>query len=314
VGQKSTQDAGIFNGIELGIGTWQWGDRMMWGYGRGYGDTDLREAFDASLEAGITFFDTAEAYGWGRSERILGGFAKEAGRQLVIATKYIPFPWRLRKLRLSIALRDSLARLGMDTVDLYQIHQPFPPMPVTWWADALADAVGAGLARAVGVSNYSPAQMERARLTLAKRGTPLASNQVNYSLLDRRSERNGLLAACLEHNITLIAYSPIAKGVLSGKYTPDNPPPGLRRRIYGGRLAAIQPLIGLLREIGSAHGAAHGGKTPAQVALNWVICKGALPIVGVKNAQQVRDNVGAMGWRLAADEVAALDAASEGIT
>jgi aryl-alcohol dehydrogenase-like predicted oxidoreductase len=308
--QERPKEKKLFDGIELGIGTWQWGDRMMWGYGRGYDDSDLEEAFNATMEAGLTFFDTAEAYGWGRSEEMLGRFARQTDQPLMIATKYIPLPWRLRKAMLLDALRASLARLGMARVDLYQIHRPFPPRPVEVWVDALADAVEAGLTRAVGVSNFGPGQMERARDILAKRDVYLASNQVNYSLLDRRVEHSGLLADCLEQGIKLIAYSPIAKGMLTGKYTPDNPPPGLRRRLYSSRITAIQPLIGLLREIGESH----GGKTPAQVALNWTICKGTLPIVGVKTAQQVRDNAGAVGWRLTADEVAALDAASEGIT
>ena len=295
--------------IELGIGTWQWGDRTMWGYGRGYGEAEIREAFDAALEAGFTFFDTAEAYGWGQSERFLGKFTRRCGKDLLIATKFMPFPWRWQKARLTGALRASLARLERASVDLYQVHMPFPPMPVELWADALADAVEAGLTRAVGVSNYGPGRMARARVTLANRGIALASNQVNYSLLNRRAERSGLLAACRAQGIRLIAYSPIAKGMLTGKYTPENPPPGRRRLSYGSRLAAIQPLIGLLRDIGGAH----GDKTPGQVALNWTICKGALPILGVKNARQVQEGAGAMGWRLTADEVATLDAASEKI-
>jgi aryl-alcohol dehydrogenase-like predicted oxidoreductase len=116
------------------------------------------------------------------------------------------------------------------------------------------------------------------------------------------------LKTCQELKITLIAYSPLAKGMLTGKYTPQNPPPGPRGIKYGHMLEAIQPLIRLEREIGQAH----GGKTPAQVALNWLICKGAVPIPGAKNAGQLAENVGALGWRLDESEVTALDAASEG--
>jgi aryl-alcohol dehydrogenase-like predicted oxidoreductase len=173
--------------------------------------------------------------------------------------------------------------------------------------DALADAVEAGLTRAVGVSNYSPDQMRRAHAALAKRGVALASNQVEYSLLHREPERNGLVALCRELGVTLIAYSPLAKGLLTGKYTPDNPPPGARGRMAGrDYLARIQSLIGQLRTIGEAH----GGKTPSQVALNWLICKDSLPIPGAKNVRQVQENAGALGWRLTEDEVARLDAAT----
>ena len=295
----------------LGVGTWQWGDSMFWGYGKGYAVDEIKAAFDASAAAGITFFDTAEIYGQGKSERFLGRFVSGNGERPVIATKFMPLPWRLGKGALLSALRKSLARLGLAQVDLYQIHWPMVPVPVETWADALADAVAAGLTRAVGVSNYSADQMRRAHAVLARRGVPLASNQVEYSLLHRVPERNGLVDACRELGVTLIAYSPLAKGLLTGKYTPANPPPGLRGRRYrGALLTGIQPLTGLLREIG----AGHSGKTPGQVALNWLICKGALPIPGAKNARQAQQNAGALGWRLTAEEVGALERASEGLS
>ncbi len=291
----------------LGIGTWAWGDRLFWGYGRGYTDADLQAAFGTSLEAGINFFDTAEVYGRGQSERLLGRFIRAAGQPVVVATKFFPYPWRLRRRSLPRALLGSLERLGMGQVALYQIHWPFPPVSIETWVDALADVVEAGLTRAVGVSNYNLEQMRRAHDVLAHRGVPLASNQVEYSLLKRGPEHTGLLDTCRELGVTLIAYSPLAQGLLTGKYTPENPPPGVRGRRYRkGVLARIQPLVGLLREIGQAH----GGKTPAQVAINWVICKGAVPIPGAKNARQARENAAALGWRLTDDEVAALDEAS----
>src|SRR5262249_43902708 len=162
--------------------------------------------------------------------------------------------------------------------------------------------------KTVGVSNYNVDQTRRAHAALAKRGVALASNQVEYSLLERSPERTGLLKLCNELGVTLIAYSPLAMGMLSGKYTPDNPPKGTRGRQYNPQhLARIQPVISLLREIGQAH----GGKTTSQVSLNWLICKGTLPIPGVRNIRQLQDNVGALGWRLTSDEVTALDAAED---
>ena len=298
----------------LGLGVWQWGDTMMWGYGKGYGEADLRPVFDATLDAGINFIDTAEMYGRGRSETLLGQFVQQAGvrDRLVIATKFAPLPWRLSPNRLIQALRNSLNRLGLSRVDLYQIHFPFSPIPVEIWMEALAKAVEAGLTRAVGVSNYSPSQTMRAHAALARYGIPLASNQVEYSLLDRKPETSGLVKVCRDLGVTLIAYSPIAKGMLTGKYTPDNVPPGMRGRMYNRQyLGKIQPLIGLLNEIGQAHGVANSAKTPSQVSLNWLICKGAVPIPGAKNLGQAQENLGALGWRLTDEEVARLDEASD---
>ncbi len=292
----------------LGTGAWAWGDRLTWGYGGGtYTDADLREAFRITLEAGINWFDTAEIYGSGRSETLLGRFIRESNQRVIVATKFFPFPWRLRQSSLLDALRRSLERLGLQQVDLYQIHFPFPPMPVEHWVNGLADAVEAGLTRAVGVSNYDVEQTRRAYNTLKARGIPLASNQVEYSLLQRKPERNGLLQYCREQNITLIAYSPIAKGILTGKYTPEHTPPGMRGRKYNrAYLTRVQPLLELLKQIGEAH-----GKSQSQVALNWVLCKGAVAIPGAKNVRQAQENAGALGWRLTDGEVHELDQVSE---
>jgi aryl-alcohol dehydrogenase-like predicted oxidoreductase len=294
----------------IGLGTWQWGDRAMWSYGATHTDRDIHEAFRKSIEGGIDFFDTAELYGKGRSEVLLGECLKEAaGVPVVVATKFAPLPFRLRKGALAGALRRSLARLGLARVDLYQIHFPFSLVPVAVWANALADAVEAGLTRSVGVSNYSAAQMRQAHAVLSRRGVPLASNQVEYHLLQRKVERNGVRQTCRELGVALIAYSPLAKGLLTGKYTPENRPPGLRKyTARSGKLSSIQPLVGLMREVGQAH----EGKSPAQVALNWLVCKGAVPIPGAKNAHQARENAAATGWRLDAAEIAALDEMSRG--
>ena len=298
----------ILANVELGIGTWQWGDRGMWGFGGGYAEADIRAAFEACLARGITFFDTAEIYGLGRSEQFLGQFIKTAGKGVTLATKFMPFPWRLGKGRLRAALCRSLDRLGVERVDLYQMHFPLPPMPIETWMDGLADAVQAGLVREVGVSNYNVAQVQRAYSALAQRGVRLASNQINYSLLDRRPEQTGLWALCRELDIRIIAYSPLAKGMLSGKYTPAHPPPGPRARIYPpDLLKRLDPLLEMLREFGKAH----GHKSPGQVALNWLICKGALPIPGVKTAAQAEENIGALGWRLTQAQVQALEFASD---
>ncbi len=277
---------------------------MVWGYGGKYSDRDLQTVFDTTLAAGINFFDTAEFYGLGRSEKLLGQFIRKGKKPVITATKFMPYPWRLTRASLSRALRHSLKRLEMEEVGLYQIHMPLPPISIETWVRAIGQAQKAGLTKAVGVSNYSLDQTQRAHQVLADMGIPLASNQVEYSLINRKIEKTGLLDYCQQNNITIIAYSPLGMGMLTGKYTPENPPSGIRGRRFNPEfLGQLQALIGLMREIGQAH----GDKTPAQVAINWAICKGVVPIPGAKNLRQASENVGAIGWRLMADEVNALE-------
>lgn len=293
----------------LGVGTWQWGDRYWWGYGRTFGEQDVQAAYRASLENGVNLFDTAELYGFGRSEHLIAGCMRLFG-PAAVASKFFPFPWRLRRASLLSALRASLGRLGLGRIDLYQVHWPLPPVPVERWMDAMADAVEAGLIGAVGVSNYSAEQMRRAHQRLAARGIPLASNQVAYSLIERAPERNGVLATARELGVTIIAYAPLGMGSLSGKYSAESPPPGPRRGKYSrARMARLARLLDVLADIGAGR-----SKTPAQAALNWLICKGAVPIPGAKNAEQATQNAGALGWRLTDEELSALDRTSDAVT
>jgi aryl-alcohol dehydrogenase-like predicted oxidoreductase len=296
--------------LEIGLGAWSWGDRIVWNYGKGYSDADIEAGFRISLENGVHFVDTAEIYGSGRSERLLGQFLKRTETPVIVATKFFPLPWRWTKASVTRALRASLERLGLERVDLYQIHWPSPLVPIETYVEGLASAHRLGLTRAVGVSNYDKTQMQRAYTVLSKYEIPLASNQVEYNLLNRAVEKNGLLARCQELGIRLIAYSPLAMGLLSGKYNPENPPPGMRSGKYAGVLKEMQPLIKLLTSIGQDW----GGKSASQVALNWCICKGALPIPGAKNVRQAEMNAAAAGWRLTPEQVQALDAASDPFT
>jgi len=172
------------------------------------------------------------------------------------------------------------------------------------WADALADAAHAGLARAVGISNCNVEQTRRAHAALAARGVSLACNEVEFSLLKSDAQGSGLLSLCRELDVTLVAYRPLAMGVLTGKYSMRNPPRGARAALFSRRyLAGLQPLLSALTRIGEEH----GGKTPAQVAINWVMCKGAVPIPGVKDLGQALQNAGALGWRLSEEEVSELE-------
>lgn len=293
--------------IEMGLGAWAWGDRLVWNYGSGYSDADIEAGFRVSVENGVQMVDTAEVYGNGQSERLLGKFLKHTDQPLYIATKFFPMPWRWTKTSVVNALRASLRRLDLPRVDLYQLHWPGWVVPIEWLVEGLALAQRAGLTREVGVSNYDQNQMQRAYTVLSKYDIPLASNQVEYHLLNRSVEKNGLLDRCQELGVRLIAYSPLAMGLLSGKYSSENPPPGMRAGRYQGVMQKLQPLLRLMAEIGQDT----GGKTPSQIAINWCICKGTLPIPGAKNVRQAEMNAGALGWRLSPEQIKALDDASD---
>ena len=296
----------------LCIGTWAWGDKLFWNYGNNYGADQLQAAFTAALEVGVTFFDTAEIYGFGLSEEFLGQFLKKTDKQVQIATKYGPVPWRFLGQSVADALTDSLKRLQLERVALYQVHWPFTFfMSQETLMNALADEVKHGRIEAVGVSNYSAQQMREAHQILAARGVPLAVNQVRYSLLTRQIESNGILQTARELGVTILAYSPLAQGLLTGKYTADsaNTPKDGRRidsRFSKEGLQKLEPVISLLRQLGDKH-----DRTPAQVALRWLIDQGnIIPIAGAKTAEQVKQNAGALGWRLGDDEIKQLDEVS----
>jgi aryl-alcohol dehydrogenase-like predicted oxidoreductase len=295
----------------LAAGAWAWGERRFWGYEGHYGPRDVVDAFAAYADAGVDLFDTAEVYGDGASERILGWMVNKRGGALAVATKFGLLPGRDART-LPRALDASLRRLGLPRVDLYQIHWADQAMAsIPSLMDGLAEAVLAGKARAVGVSNYTASEVREAHAALARRGVPLASNQVRYSLLDRAVEVNGVLDACRDLGVTLLAYSPLAQGILTGKYAPGRPPAGPRAahpEFSAERLAAAAGVVDLLREIG----AAHGGAPPEQAALAWLMQKpGVVPIAGAKTGEQARVNAGALDLVLSPGEVEALDRASE---
>ncbi|MEH2394513.1 MAG: aldo/keto reductase [Nostoc sp.] len=296
----------------LCIGTWAWGDKLFWNYGNAYGPEQLQEAFTAALEAGVTFFDTAEVYGMGKSEKFLGQFLQQTQQSVRIATKFGPLPWRFTAQSVSDALTQSLKRLQLEQIALYQVHWPFAFfLSQETLMNALADEVKRGRIAAVGVSNYSAEQMRDAHQILAARGVPLAVNQVRYSLLSRQIESKGIMATARDLSVTILAYSPLAQGLLTGKYTIDSAetPTGARKidpRFKKEGLQKIAPVISLLRNFGEKY-----DRTPAQVALNWLIAQGnVIPIAGVKTAEQVRQNAGALGWRLSDDEIGELELVS----
>src|SRR5215217_2398589 len=242
----------------MGLGAMTWGDAKglarlhpaKTAYGGAHGIEEEKRALDVSLEAGIDLFDTAAFYSVGASERRLGELTR--GKDVLIATKF-PGGFSFKTEDLPKELDANLTRLGRDSIDLYQHHFPAKGVSTPRLMNLLADAFEAGKIKAVGVSNYSAEQMREAHAALAKRGIPLASNQVEYSLLHRQPEVNGVLDACRELEVTLIAYQPLASGALTGKYTSAARPTGLRRfmpTFRGNALEALQPVLALLRQIG----------------------------------------------------------------
>jgi aryl-alcohol dehydrogenase-like predicted oxidoreductase len=300
----------------IGVGTWAWGDTLFWKYGSDYGEVEIKKAFSASLDAGVNLFDTAEVYGLGKSEELLGQFIKASAHrvprsQIKIATKYMPVPWRLGKQAVKEAIAKSLERLQVKRIDLYQIHQPFTfLMGQETLLNALADEVKAGRIAAVGVSNFSANQMRKAHEILSKRKIPLATNQVQYSLLAKKVETNGTLDAAEELGVTILAYSPLAQGLLAGKYTSTNPPKGGRQldpKFGTEGIAKAQPLFKSLAEIADAYDA-----TMAQVAINWLVAQNnVVPIPGAKNADQAIENAAALDFTLAPEDLAQLDRVSD---
>jgi len=309
----------------LGIGAWSWGDRSgYWGWGKegGYGEEDVRDAYAATRQLGIDFIDTAEVYGFGMSEELLGKFVREeaAGKvdvpgesrgKVQVATKFAPLPWRFSASDVEGACRASLKRLEMDSIALYMIH--WPGFLTNGWAndnyvDGLAKCKELGLCDSIGVSNFNAQRVRGAQARLSSRGLQLASNQVQYSLVYRNPERTGVVEACREAGTTIVAYSPLGQGLLTGKYGVDKAKPdGPRKSVFtDARLREVQPLVDLLQHIGDER----GGKTPAQISLNWLLCKDVVPIPGVKNRRQIQQAAGALGWRLSDAEVAELDTIS----
>jgi aryl-alcohol dehydrogenase-like predicted oxidoreductase len=291
---------------KIGLGTWQFGSRE-WGYGEDYAARDSHAIVDRALEVGINFFDTAEAYASGRSEEILGRALD--GRRAFIATKFlplVPLPGRVER-----SAEDSRRRLGVEQIDLYQMHWPNPAFPARLGMEGMRRVQKAGIARHVGVSNHSLRRWKHAEELL---GAPILSNQVLFNLVRRRPQRN-LIPFAVANDRIVIAYSPLAQGLLSGKYDAAHPIEGFRRRNPLNPLASpvnlvrANPLIETLREVGSSHGA-----TPAQVALAWVLSHpNTVAIPGASSVAQVTQNVEAAELTLTEDEIIRLNEVADSL-
>jgi len=267
----------------LGVGTNRWR--------QGTNDGAVKETWGALLDGGVSFIDTAEVYGFGKSERLIGDCIRADPRPVTVASKFAPFIARTSAAQLHRALDASLSRLGLAALDLYYIHFPFPFADLDALADAMVEAVKAGKVRHVGVSNFSAGQMRRMADRLGRAGIPLAANEVNYSLANRKAETNGVLDACRELDVALVAYFPLASGRLTDA-TQGEPGP-------------------LRAELGKV--AKDRGVSVSQVALNWLLRRDdhIIPIPGASKARHAEDNIAALSWSLTDEEFAAIDVAAK---
>jgi aryl-alcohol dehydrogenase-like predicted oxidoreductase len=272
--------------------------------------TEKTALIQAALEGGINWFDTAELYGFGMSERSLAQALKDLGiknGEVVIGTKWFPALRTARDIPHSI--QDRLRFLDGYSIDLYMVHQPISLSTPEAEMDAMAELVAQGKIRSVGVSNFNAERMRRAHAALAKRGLPLAVNQVHYSLVHRDIERDGILETAKELGITIVAYTPLGYGLLSGIYHKD--PSKLQEKGFFFRqrvqrqLEPSRPLVEALTAIAERHGV-----TAAQVALNWLVTfhgDTVVTIPGATRVNQVQQSAGAMKFQLTAEELARLD-------
>ncbi|KAI9482861.1 MAG: NADP-dependent oxidoreductase domain-containing protein [Benjaminiella poitrasii] len=324
--------AGVVSIPPIAIGAWQWGDKRVWNW-TPEAEKDAKEAFNKAFELGIPFYDTAEVYGEGESEREIGRFRKDYSQEdqdrMVIATKFFPYDSRTQfpDVLLS-ALKDSLSRLGIFKADLYQIHAAIHPVEIEVVADALADAVEAGLVKTVGVSNYSQEEIERMYRALHKRGVPLASNQVCFSLIRTLPEKSGLIKACHDLGIAILAYSrkegksikhvnthtnhthphfffyiALGMGILTGKFGSKGPWPEGRKETFGSLdTDQLAKLLDVLKKLSQKY-----DRAESAIALNWCIVKGTIPLGGARTASHVQQNALALNFRLSPEDVAELD-------
>lgn len=297
----------------MGLGAWAWGDSVFWKYDKKE-DVELHKVFDYAVEKTTSpvLFDTAELYGFGRSEKLLGEFSKSYPQDKVqIASKFAAFPFRTKAKDVVKACQASVDRLEGRPIDLYQIHFPNAWSNAEYW-DGLAECYEKGLVKGVGVSNYGSDAVRACHDVLAERGIPLASNQIQLSLLYKWPTENGLLDTCRELGVEILSYSPLALGFLTGKYNQDNLPAGPRQGLFKQLLSTpdYENLLATMKQISDKHDNA----TLSQVAINWTRAKGTIPIPGARTVKQVQQNFNALSWNLSKEDEAMLDEAAAKVT
>ncbi|MEL6578150.1 MAG: aldo/keto reductase [Cyanobacteria bacterium J06621_12] len=299
----------------MGCGTWAWGNRLLWGYDESM-DSQLQSVFDLCVSNGITLFDTGDSYGTGKlngqSEKLLGKFEQaytgDNKDRICLATKLAAYPWRLTAKSMVKAAKASGTRMGR--VDLAQMHWStanYFPWQEEQLLDGLGDLYEQGLVKGIGLSNYGTKRLKRIHAKFSRRSIPIKTLQVQYSLLSTYPVTElGIKETCDELGIRLIAYSPLCLGILTGKYSDRSTyPKGLRGFLFKRLVPEAKPLLDCVKAIAN-----HQSKTMAQVAINWCIAKGAIPIPGAKDIAQAKDNIAAKDWLLDAGEIEELDRAA----
>ncbi|HEX8509046.1 MAG TPA: aldo/keto reductase [Propionibacteriaceae bacterium] len=299
---KFLEVAGLGRVSRVGLGTWQFGSQE-WGYGKDYASRAARDIVTRARELGVTLFDTAEIYGLGKSERILGEALGSEREQAVVASKVfpvVPFPAVVKR-----RAAGSARRLQLQRIPLYQIHQANPLVPDSVIMPGMRDLLEAGRIGAVGVSNYS---LARWKLADAALGRPVVSNQVSFSLAQLAPLRD-LVPFAERENRVVMAYSPLAQGLLGGRYTVDNRPSGVRaaNRLFGTEnLRRVAPLLDTLRQVAARYDA-----KPAQIALAWLLSLPQVVVIpGASSVEQLEFNVAAADIDLDAESQQALTAAA----
>jgi aryl-alcohol dehydrogenase-like predicted oxidoreductase len=298
----------------IGLGCWQFSGKSMSALWNSPPQEDINAIVKASLDGGINWFDSAELYGNGASETALSTALRVAGKKngdVVIATKWNPILRRASSIAKTFPAREK--HLAPFEIDLFQVHLPYSFSSVEAQLNAMADLLDAKKIKTVGVSNFNERKMRLAHKVLKARGYDLASNQMRYSLLDRRIEKDGVMAAAKELNISIIAYSPLAQGLLGGKYHADasavDKVPMMRRRSFKAKLEKSRPLVEALVEIAKNYNV-----TASQVALNWLVTfsgETVLAIPGATKVEQAKQNCLAMGFRMNAAEITKIDELSK---
>ena len=291
----------------IGLGTWQFGSKD-WGYGAQYADVEAARILERALDLGVNVVDTAEIYGRGNSERIVGKALGDRRKEAFVATKVLPVAPTAGYVEQHG--RKSAGRLGIDVIDLYQIHWPNPVVPIAQQMEGMRRLQRAGVVNEVGVSNFG---LDRWKAAEAALGSPVLSNQVQYSLVARKPDAD-LVPYAQANDRLVIAYSPLGMGLLSGRYTSTNPPTGSARLnnplFLPETLDRVQPLVEAVRRVADAHDA-----TPAQVALAWVVShSNVVAIPGASSVEQLEANAAAADLELTADEVESLTRASDAFT
>mmetsp|Transcript_14592 Transcript_14592/g.21905 ORF Transcript_14592/g.21905 Transcript_14592/m.21905 type:complete len:433 (-) Transcript_14592:53-1351(-) len=344
--KEETRDTTMLGDLEIptiGVGTISWSSKSL----TTLENLELQSLVSEASNENAAFFDTAERYGshiksalglgWGETEQMLQKFLKEevssqtSTNQMrpIIATKFTPSPWRNSVESVVEACEESRKRLGVEQIDLYQLHMPDIVQPLKkfgigsnkdemYW-EGLAECYKRGLVKNVGVCNYGPTLLSKCQNALAKHSVPLASNQIAYSLIGRHNGSQETLDKCNELGIKVLAYYPFAMGLLTGKYSKEtlaslddslatSTKSALEIKDMKAYADDILPLLTAMEGISKRR-----GKSLAQIALNYVICKGAIPIPGSRTVGQLKDNIGAMNWRLTSAEIKDLEIKADGI-